>query len=78
MRFFSKPSIEEVTYSDFLIVYHFWFVDSKYFKQTYHHNISKQEALKEALLFKHKHEETFNKCAFTIIDLKEVNKGHGM
>lgn len=54
---------------NFIVVYHFWFMESKYFKQEKYLNMTKDEVFKEALVYKHKHESTFNRCAFEIVEI---------
>lgn len=54
---------------NFIVVYHFWFMESKYFRQEKYLNMTKDEVFKEALVYKHKHESTFNRCAFEIVEI---------
>lgn len=62
----------------YCIVFHYWFMDSKYFDVMYIKADNEKEARKEALLVKEETESTFNKCDFTIVEVFQNNLGeHG-
>lgn len=53
----------------YIIVLHFWFMDSKGFQIIYSDATTKEEAFREACALKERKESTFNKCAATVVPI---------
>ena len=58
----------------FCLVFHYWFMDSKYFQTYYIQADNKKEARKEALVIMDETKSTFNNCAFEIIEMFKGKK----
>ena len=55
----------------FIAVIHGWHVDSKGFDVHELIATDKESAYNEAVLLKHKRERTFDKCAFTVVEIAD-------
>ena len=53
----------------YIIVLHFWFVDSKSFDIIYSEAKTYADAHKEALVIQEERNSTFNKCAFKVVPI---------
>ncbi|WP_286933891.1 hypothetical protein [Leclercia sp. UBA5958] len=55
----------------YIAVIHGWHVDSNGFGVHELNAIDKESAYKEAVLLKHKRESTFDRCAFTVVEIDD-------
>lgn len=71
--FFSKKKEDQSPppkKGDWIVVIHNWFVDSKGFKHFTFKDMTESEVLKEAKAIQFDNQDTFSKCAFTIIKVE--------
>lgn len=55
----------------YIAVLHGWFVNSNGFDVHELKSTDREMAYDEAVLLKHKRESTFNKCAFTVVEIAD-------